>query len=106
LGSPRAKIPLRVVCHSVEPVTESYFEQAIRRAVELRREVFRLDETTDASCSGLLSLEDFEAHVIKAAHKQNRRLQFFERTSPGPDHPVYSNCLEGRYLKLLWARVV
>jgi 23S rRNA (cytosine1962-C5)-methyltransferase len=58
------------------------------------------------SCSGLLSLEDFEAHVIKAAHRQGRRLQFFDRTGPGPDHPVYSNCLESRYLKVLWARVV
>ncbi|HXQ81295.1 MAG TPA: class I SAM-dependent rRNA methyltransferase [Opitutaceae bacterium] len=57
------------------------------------------------SCSGLLSLEDFEQHVIKAAHRLNRRLQFFNRTGPGPDHPVYSNCLEGRYLKALWARV-
>jgi len=58
------------------------------------------------SCSGLLSLEDFEAHVIKAAHRQSRRLQFFDRTGPGVDHPVYSNCLESRYLKVLWARVV
>jgi 23S rRNA (cytosine1962-C5)-methyltransferase len=58
------------------------------------------------SCSGLLSLEDFEQHVIKAAHRQQRRLQFFDRTGPGPDHPVYSNCLESRYLKLLWARVM
>ncbi|WP_052361310.1 class I SAM-dependent rRNA methyltransferase [Geminisphaera colitermitum] len=58
------------------------------------------------SCSGLLSSEDFEQHVIKAAHRQNRRLQFFDRTGPGPDHPVYSNCLESRYLKLLWAKVI
>ncbi|MCX6938995.1 MAG: class I SAM-dependent rRNA methyltransferase [Verrucomicrobia bacterium] len=57
------------------------------------------------SCSGLLSLEDFEEHVIKGAHRLNRRLQFIERTGPGADHPVYSNCLESRYLKLLWARV-
>jgi 23S rRNA (cytosine1962-C5)-methyltransferase len=57
------------------------------------------------SCSGLLSLEDFEAHVIKAAHRQNRRLQFLDRTGPGADHPVYSNCLESRYLKVLWSRV-
>ena len=57
------------------------------------------------SCSGLLSLEDFEQHVIKAAHRQSRRLQFFDRTGPGPYHPVYSNCLESRYLKVLWARV-
>ena len=58
------------------------------------------------SCSGLLSLEDFEERVIKAAHRLNRRLQFFDRTGAGPDHPVYSNCLESRYLKVLWARVL
>lgn len=58
------------------------------------------------SCSGLLSLEDFEAHVIRAAHRLGRRLQFFRRTSAGPDHPVYSNCLESRYLKVLWARAL
>ena len=58
------------------------------------------------SCSGLLGLEDFEAHVIKAAHRLGRRLQFLERTGAGPDHPVYSNCLESRYLKVLWAEVV
>jgi 23S rRNA (cytosine1962-C5)-methyltransferase len=57
------------------------------------------------SCSGLVSLEDFEQIVIRAAHKQNRRLQFFDRTGPGLDHPVMSNNLEGRYLKALWARV-
>ena len=58
------------------------------------------------SCSGLLRLEDFEQHVIKAAHRRQRRLQFFDRTGPGADHPVYSNCLESRYLKVLWSRVV
>ena len=56
------------------------------------------------SCSGLLSLEDFEEHVIRAAHRLGRRLQFFNRTGAGPDHPVYSNCLESRYLKVLWCR--
>src|SRR4051812_32322788 len=48
LFNPRAKIPLRVVAHSTEPVDESYFELAIRRAVELRRKLFDLDATTDA----------------------------------------------------------
>src|SRR5678815_1960636 len=48
LYNPRAKIPLRVVCHSSEPITESYFETAIRRAVVLRRDVFQLDAITDA----------------------------------------------------------
>ncbi len=57
------------------------------------------------SCSGLLSLEEFEERVIKGAHRLGRRLQFLNRTGAGPDHPVYSNCLESRYLKVLWARV-
>jgi 23S rRNA (cytosine1962-C5)-methyltransferase len=48
LYNPRAKIPLRVVVHSAEPVGEDYFEGAIRRAVALRREVFKLDARTDA----------------------------------------------------------
>src|SRR5688572_5970276 len=48
LFNPRAEIPLRVVTHSTEPVVESYFEMALRRAVELRRTLFKLDETTDA----------------------------------------------------------
>ncbi|MEN9812547.1 MAG: hypothetical protein RL479_1233, partial [Verrucomicrobiota bacterium] len=48
LYNPRAKIPLRVVCHSPEPVNEAYFEGALRRAVELRRTLFKLDEATEA----------------------------------------------------------
>jgi len=57
------------------------------------------------SCSGLVSLADFEAHTIKAAHRLGRRLQFLDTTGPGADHPVLSNCLESRYLKAIWARV-
>lgn len=57
------------------------------------------------SCSGLLPAEDFEQIVIRAAHRQNRRLQILERTGPGADHPVLSNCPESRYLKVIWARV-
>ena len=48
LYNPRAKIPLRVVVHTSEPVGEDYFETAIRSAVDLRRKVLKLDEETDA----------------------------------------------------------
>ena len=58
------------------------------------------------SCSGLLEDVAFEKAVIKAAHRQARKLQFFDRTGAGADHPVMSNCLESRYLKVLWARVI
>ena len=58
------------------------------------------------SCSGLLSVEDFEQLVIGAAHRHGRRLQILDRTGAGPDHPVMSHCPEGRYLKVLWAIVL
>jgi len=56
------------------------------------------------SCSGLVSAEEFERLVTTAVHKQQRRLQIFDRTGAGPDHPTLSNYPESRYLKLLWAR--
>ena len=58
------------------------------------------------SCSGLLSLSDFERVVTRGVHRANRRLQYLELTGPGGDHPVLSNCPESQYLKVWWARVV
>lgn len=58
------------------------------------------------SCSGMLSADDFEKIVVSAAHRQNRRLQIFDRTGAGADHPTLSNYPESRYLKLLWCRVL
>ena len=58
------------------------------------------------SCSGLVDDAEFERLVIKGGHRNGRRLQFFDRTGAAPDHPVMSNCLESRYLKVLWGRVL
>ncbi len=58
------------------------------------------------SCSGLLSTDDFEELVIGVAHRYGRKLQILDRTGPGMDHPVMSNCPESRYLKVIWAVVV
>ena len=57
------------------------------------------------SCSGLVSAEAFEELVTKAAHRYQKRLQIFDRTGPGGDHPTASNHPEGRYLKVLWSRI-
>ncbi len=54
------------------------------------------------SCSGLLDVAEFEDIVMRAAHRNKRRLQIIDRTGAGADHPVMSNCPEGRYLKVLW----
>jgi 23S rRNA (cytosine1962-C5)-methyltransferase len=54
------------------------------------------------SCSGLLDVAEFEEIVMRAAHRNKRRLQIIDRTGAGADHPVMSNCPESRYLKVLW----
>jgi 23S rRNA (cytosine1962-C5)-methyltransferase len=58
------------------------------------------------SCSGMLGAGDFERLVTTAAHRQHKRLQIFDRTGAGPDHPTLSNYPESCYLKLLWSRVI
>ena len=58
------------------------------------------------SCSGQLGAGEFERIVITSAHRRNKRLQTFDRTGAGPDHPTLSNYPESRYLKVLWSRVI
>ncbi len=58
------------------------------------------------SCSVQLGAGEFERIVITSAHRRNMRLQTFERTGAGPDHPSLSNYPESRYLKVLWSRVL
>lgn len=58
------------------------------------------------SCSGLVSPAEFEKVVIKAAQRLGRRLQILEMSGPGWDHPFLSTYPEGRYLKVIWARVI
>jgi 23S rRNA (cytosine1962-C5)-methyltransferase len=58
------------------------------------------------SCSGMLGAGDFERIVTTAAHRQHKRMQIFDRTGAGPDHPTLSNYPESRYLKVLWSRVI
>jgi 23S rRNA (cytosine1962-C5)-methyltransferase len=58
------------------------------------------------SCSGQLGAGEFERIVIGSAHRRDKRLQTFDRTGAGPDHPTLSNYPESRYLKVLWSRVL
>ena len=57
------------------------------------------------SCSGMISVEEFEDIVVRMAARTRRKLQILDHTGPGEDHPVMSNCPESRYLKVVWARV-
>ena len=58
------------------------------------------------SCSGLVTPSEFEKVVIKAAQRLGKRLQIMEMSGPGWDHPFLSTYPEGRYLKVIWARVL
>jgi 23S rRNA (cytosine1962-C5)-methyltransferase len=58
------------------------------------------------SCSGQLGAGEFERIVTGSAHRRDKRLQIFDRTGAGPDHPTLSNYPESRYLKVLWSKVV
>jgi 23S rRNA (cytosine1962-C5)-methyltransferase len=85
-------------------------EEGVRRYEDLNGLAASLVEPgglfVTCSCSGLLGETDFEAAVIRAIHRQGRRLQILDKTGAGADHPVMTNCLEGRYLKVIWGRVV
>ena len=58
------------------------------------------------SCSGKVTESDFEKHACRGIHRAGRRFQILDRTGAGPDHPIYSNCPEGRYLKVIWGRIL
>ena len=85
-------------------------EDGLRKYEDLNRLALRLVKPAGlfvtCSCSGLLSAEEFERLVCRAAHKEKKRVQFFDRTGACGDHPVLSNCPESRYLKVLWTRVI
>jgi 23S rRNA (cytosine1962-C5)-methyltransferase len=48
LWNPKSRMPLRIVSHSTGELDESFFESAIRRAAELRRDILGLDAHTDS----------------------------------------------------------
>ncbi|MBN2144422.1 MAG: class I SAM-dependent rRNA methyltransferase [Candidatus Aureabacteria bacterium] len=57
------------------------------------------------SCSGLISEEVFKSIVTRSANEANRTLQIFKISGAGPDHPVSTDFPEGKYLKVIYARV-
>lgn len=58
------------------------------------------------SCSGSVSLDEFESALRDAAVASGRTLQMLEVYENGSDHPVSLTAPEGRYLKVLFCRVL
>ena len=58
------------------------------------------------SCSGSVSLDEFENSLREAAVAANRSFQILEVFENGIDHPVSLSAPEGRYLKVIFGRVL
>ncbi|HEX2911175.1 MAG TPA: class I SAM-dependent rRNA methyltransferase, partial [Chloroflexia bacterium] len=58
------------------------------------------------SCSGSVLLEEFATCVREAAAPSGRSIQVLETFENGLDHPVSLAAPEGRYLKVLFCRVI
>jgi 23S rRNA (cytosine1962-C5)-methyltransferase len=88
---------------------EGYVEGR-QKYTDLNRLAFSLVEPGGVlvthSCSGLLSMEEFQGFVRTAAGSAGKRVQIFKKSGAGPDHPFAIDHPEGEYLKALWCRVL
>ncbi len=86
------------------------YEDALRKYFDLNQLAAQMVRPggvlLTCSCSGLVSREVFTDTVHRAARHAGRRLQMFDFTGAGPDHPVALVCPESAYLKALWLRVL
>jgi 23S rRNA (cytosine1962-C5)-methyltransferase len=58
------------------------------------------------SCSGLVTRQQFQAVIARAALETNRRVQILEQRGQASDHPVSVFCPESDYLKCLICRIL
>ena len=58
------------------------------------------------SCTGSINLDEFENSLREAAAGVNRSFQILEVYENGIDHPVSLAAPEGRYLKVIFGRVI
>lgn len=89
--------------------TRADLEEALRKYHDLNRLAARLVRRNgwmlSCSCSGLVTPPAFAEVLQRAARSAGRRLQLFDQTGAGPDHPVALDCPESAYLKAFWMRV-
>ena len=88
--------------HGLETALRAYRELNLRAIRCLRPDGLLVT----CSCSGKVSLEDFQRTVLAAAHDAKRTVQLIERRGAGIDHPVLPVLAESEYLKALFCRVL
>ena len=83
----------------------SHVPKALRAYRDLHLRAMRVVEPGGllavASCSGVVSEEDWENTVRDAAYDLRRTVRVLHRGGQSTDHPVLTACPEGRYLKFL-----
>lgn len=57
------------------------------------------------SCSGLVTEDQFQDTIRRAASHAGKNAQIFRLSGAAPDHPWLADVPESRYLKAIWARV-
>lgn len=84
-------------------------ERALRQYFDLNVAALRLVRPgglfVTCSCSGAVSEERWRQTVRRAAADAGVGLTMFHAAGPGGDHPVAGDFPQGRYLKVLFARV-
>lgn len=58
------------------------------------------------SCSGAVSLDDFQESIRIGASALDRSIQIVDVFQHGPDHPLNAMATEGSYLKVVFCRVL
>lgn len=78
--------------------------------MKLNTEAFKRSQAgsliVSCSCSGLVTLETFEAALAKALRRSGRRGVWALSGGQGEDHPVMPHFQEGRYLKMVMTEIL
>ncbi len=88
--------------HGLETALRAYRELNLRALRCLKPDGLLVT----CSCSGKVSLEEFQRMVLSAAHDAKRTVQLVERRGAGIDHPVLPTLPDSEYLKALFLRVI
>jgi len=98
----------------VDPAKLALVREEIPRALRTYNDINRLAMgrirtggiLVSCSCSGLVSEGQFLSVLSNAARQAQVELQMFRITGASPDHPIRTDFPEGRYLKVVFSRVI
>lgn len=98
----------------VDPAKLALVREEIPRAFRTYNDINRLAMgrvrtggiLVSCSCSGLVSEGQFLSVLAHSAREARVELQMFRITGASPDHPIRTDFPEGRYLKVVFSRIL